>query len=62
MRRLFVDVLLHYRQEQKYQLHDFVLMPDHFHLLITLTVTGKSHATRERWILLSREEGARFHA
>jgi REP-associated tyrosine transposase len=39
MRRLFVDVLLHYRQQQKYLLHDFVLMPDHFHLLITPVVT-----------------------
>jgi putative transposase len=32
---LFVDVLLHYRQQQKYLLHEFVVMPDHFHLLIT---------------------------
>src|SRR3954468_2183586 len=39
MRQLLVDVLLHYRQEQRYLLHDFVLMPDHFHLLITPIVT-----------------------
>ena len=39
MRQLFLDVLLHYRQQQKYLLHDFVLMPDHFHLLITPIVT-----------------------
>jgi putative transposase len=32
---LFVDVLIHYRQEQKYLLHEFVVMPDHFHLLLT---------------------------
>ncbi|HKW25224.1 MAG TPA: transposase [Terriglobales bacterium] len=32
---LLVDVLLHYRQQQKYLLHEFVVMPDHFHLLIT---------------------------
>jgi putative transposase len=33
--KLFVDSLLHYRQEEAYLLHAFVLMPDHFHLLIT---------------------------
>jgi putative transposase len=32
---LFIDVLLHYRRLQKYLLHEFVVMPDHFHLLIT---------------------------
>jgi putative transposase len=32
---LFVDVLYHYRAENKYLLHEFVVMPDHFHLLIT---------------------------
>jgi putative transposase len=35
MARLFVNVLLHYRQQEKYLLHEFVVMPDHFHLLIT---------------------------
>jgi len=35
MAGLFVDVLLHYRRNQKYLLHEFVVMPDHFHLLIT---------------------------
>ena len=35
MAGLFVDVLLDYRQKQKYLLHEFVVMPDHFHLLIT---------------------------
>ena len=32
--RLFFKTLLHYRGES-YLLHEFVLMPDHFHLLIT---------------------------
>jgi putative transposase len=32
---LFVDIFLHYRQQQKYLLHGFVIMPDHFHALIT---------------------------
>ena len=35
MAGLLVNVLLHYRQKQQYLLHDFVVMPDHFHLLIT---------------------------
>jgi putative transposase len=33
--RIFVESLLHYRQQGAYLLHAFVLMPDHFHLLIT---------------------------
>jgi len=32
---LLVDVLQHYRSQGKYLLHDFVIMPDHFHALIT---------------------------
>ncbi|HUU14788.1 MAG TPA: transposase [Terriglobia bacterium] len=36
MATLFIEVVDHYRQEGQYLLHDFVLMPDHFHLLITL--------------------------
>ncbi len=35
--RLFVEVLLHYRTEEKYLLHEFVVMPDHFHLILTPT-------------------------
>jgi putative transposase len=35
--RLFLDVLSHYREEKKYLIHEFVLMPDHFHLIITPT-------------------------
>jgi REP-associated tyrosine transposase len=34
--RLLIDVLDHYRKEGKYLLHEFVIMPDHFHLLITV--------------------------
>jgi len=33
---LFINVLYHYRSLRKYLLHDFVLMPDHFPVLITL--------------------------
>ena len=35
MARLFLDVLQHYRTQGKYLLHEFVIMSDHFHLLIT---------------------------
>ena len=39
MAQLFVEVLQHYRFQKKYLLHEFVAMPDHFHLLITPTET-----------------------
>jgi len=32
---LFLDVLFRYREQRKYSLHEFVIMPDHFHLLLT---------------------------
>jgi putative transposase len=32
---LLVDVLFHYRDQRKYLLHEFVIMPDHFHALLT---------------------------
>jgi len=34
--QLFIDVLNHYRSQRKYRLHGFVVMPDHFHALITV--------------------------
>jgi putative transposase len=34
--RLFIRVLYDYRVQQKYRLHDFVVMPDHFHVLLTV--------------------------
>jgi putative transposase len=33
---LLIDVLYHYRKQRKYLLHEFVIMPDHFHVLITV--------------------------
>ncbi len=32
---LFMETLLDYRSQGKYLLHEFVIMPDHFHALIT---------------------------
>lgn len=36
MARLLVDVLYHYRSEHRFALHEFIVMPDHLHALITL--------------------------
>jgi REP element-mobilizing transposase RayT len=35
MARLFIDTMFHYRREGRFLLHEFVLMPTHFHLLLT---------------------------
>src|SRR5271157_3366186 len=39
MADLFVKVLFDYRDQRKYLLHEFVLMPNHFHLLISPVLT-----------------------
>jgi putative transposase len=36
MARLFLDVLSGYHTQEKFLLHEFVLMPDHFHALISV--------------------------
>jgi putative transposase len=33
---LFIRVLYDYRAQGKFRLHDFVVMPDHFHVLVTI--------------------------
>jgi putative transposase len=33
---LFVRVLYEYRAQHKFRLHEFVIMPDHFHVLLTV--------------------------
>ena len=35
MAQLFLDTLQRYRAQHKFLLHELVLMPDHFHLLLT---------------------------
>jgi putative transposase len=37
--RLLIDTIYRYRAESRYRLHEFVVMPDHLHLLITLDET-----------------------
>lgn len=32
---ILVETLFHYQEQGKYELHEFVLMPNHFHLLLT---------------------------
>jgi REP element-mobilizing transposase RayT len=44
MAQLFIDTLEHYRRERKFALHEFVVMPDHFHALLTVA----EHQTLER--------------
>jgi putative transposase len=36
---LFIETLLRYREKGAYALHAFVLMPDHFHVLLTPSVS-----------------------
>ncbi len=36
---LFIETLLEYRNQEQYKVHEFVVMPNHFHLLITPIVT-----------------------
>jgi putative transposase len=35
--RLFIENMLGYREQKKYLLHEFVVMPDHFHMILTPT-------------------------
>jgi putative transposase len=35
--RLFIEVLMDYRTQKKYLLHEFVVMPEHLHVIITPT-------------------------
>ena len=48
MARLLIDVLYNYRKQNKYLLHEFVVMPNHFHLLLS----PESETTLERGLQL----------
>ncbi len=66
MAGLLINVLSHYQQQGKYQLHEFVVMPNHFPLQITpllpLTLEktiqfikgGFSYRARRNWDLLGK--------
>jgi putative transposase len=61
MAELMVDTLLHYRDQGRYRLHGFVVMPEHLHVLLTPSANqtiercvqcikgGFSHAVREQF-------------
>ena len=34
--KLFLSVLYHYRAQGRFRLHEFVVMPDHFHVLLSV--------------------------
>jgi REP-associated tyrosine transposase len=36
---LLVDVLLHYHEQKKFELHEFVIMPNHAHILLSPLIT-----------------------
>ena len=36
--RLLIDVLYHYRRERRFLLHSFVVMPNHFHVILSPNV------------------------
>ncbi len=54
--RLFLKTLYSYRRQGRFQLHAFVLMPEHVHLLLT----PSNHVTLERAIQLIK--GGYSHA
>jgi REP element-mobilizing transposase RayT len=51
MARLFVKTLVEYRDQRKYELHEYVVMPDHFHVLITPIVTLAEYDSFKHYIL-----------
>jgi REP-associated tyrosine transposase len=54
--QLFVETLLHCRDKGIYRLHGFVLMPEHFHILIT----PANNTTLERAIQFIKGGSARL--
>jgi putative transposase len=44
MAGLFIVTIYHYRRERKFLLHEFVVMPTHFHLLLTPSETTLERA------------------
>jgi REP element-mobilizing transposase RayT len=63
MAQLLVDVLAENRRKKRFLLHEFVIMPNHFHLLLTPrngSPAGKGTAVDQRRFLVSREAGNTF--
>lgn len=48
MASLFIANLFHYRDEGEYKLHAFVVMRDHFHVLLTIEGTGAIESVMQK--------------
>jgi putative transposase len=46
--KLLIDVLFHYRNQGEYRLHAFVVMPDHFHALITVQASSTVESAMQK--------------
>jgi putative transposase len=44
---LLIEVLYHYRTEAQFLLHEFVIMPDHLHLIVSPTNAGTIEKTMQ---------------
>jgi putative transposase len=53
-----VEALLHYRDKREYLLHEFVLMPDHLHLLLT---PGENSSLERAMQLIKGGSSFRIH-
>jgi Transposase IS200 like len=61
---LLIDILRSCVRARRFTLHDFVIMPDHIHLLLTTSpdvTLEKGHAVHQGRLLLSTEARKRLH-
>ncbi|WP_390890488.1 transposase [Tunturiibacter lichenicola] len=59
---LFINTLFHHRDKNRFQLHAFVVMPDHIHVLITPShkrINSKVHPVPQGRILLRSTQARR---
>jgi|SRR5437773_5486833 len=56
--QLMVDVLKHHAEQGKFVLHEFVIMPDHLHLLLTPAKDISLERALQGWILVSARQEA----
>ena len=58
--QLFFDTLKHYREGGQYKLYEYVIMPDHVHLLLTPQNTSLERVVQLIKGGFSRRLGSRF--
>ena len=51
---MFVDVLQYYRREKKLLVHEFTVMPDHVHVLVTTAETAEMATKRMKGCFSTR--------